>query len=121
MSAPPPLFRSRYDAITLLRYFICSSRYRNLSIIYIINFIYIIIYIKYRNSNTPTCPRIQFTKRSSVIAKQRNSVLFTLQPITRMFNLKRKVMAGLYCMFIIVMAVGGMLNGLANTTNTNDN
>ena len=44
-----------------------------------------------------------------------------MQPITRMFNLKRKVMAGLYCMFIIVMAVGGMLNGLANTTNTNDN
>ncbi len=46
---------SRYDTTSLLRCFICSRHYFNLSIIYIINFIYIIIYIKYRNSHTPTC------------------------------------------------------------------
>ena len=30
-------------------------------------------------------------------------------------------MAGLFCMFIMVMAVGGTLNGLVESTNTNKN
>ena len=30
-------------------------------------------------------------------------------------------MAGLFCMFIMTMAVGGMLNGLVESTNTNNN
>ena len=63
---------SRYDTTTLLRYFIYS--HRNCKSIYIvyINFIYIIIYIKYRNTLTPTNAYYTPPKEA---AKQRNSAI----------------------------------------------
>lgn len=44
----------------------------------------------------------------------------SLQPITRMFNLKRKVMAGLFLMFIVTVMFGEMLDGYLKSQNDTD-
>ena len=46
--------------------------------------------------------------------------VLSLQPITRMFNLKRKVMAGVFLMFIVTVLFVEMLDGYLKAQDDTD-